>query len=81
MVVGHRNAVKGVAVMHLASCAHCTGRTGDERGRRRQLHLLTLLEHPNALPAEFALRLARELLALADHQYAFRCEAVEEIIP
>jgi hypothetical protein len=73
--------VKGVAVMHLALCANCTGRIGDSRERLRQLHLLALLEHPDALPAEFALRLARDLLALTGQRSAFRCETVEETSP
>ena len=68
-------------MIHLAPCANCTGLTGDGRERRRQLHLLALLEHPDALPAELALRLARELLALTSHQSAFRCETVEETSP
>jgi hypothetical protein len=67
--------------MHLAPCANCAGRTGGDRERRRQLHLLALLEHPDALPAELALRLARELLALTSHRSAFRCETVEETSP
>ena len=62
---------------HLASCTRCTDRTGNDRARLNQLHLLALLEHPDALPTEFALRLAGELLALTVHQSAFRCEPVE----
>jgi hypothetical protein len=73
--------LKGVAVMHPAPCANCRGWTGDGRERVRQLHLLALLEHPDALPAELALRLARDLLALNGHRSAFRCETVEEIRP
>jgi hypothetical protein len=73
--------VKGVAVIHFVPCANCTSWTGDDRERLRQLHLLALLEHRDALPAELALRLARELLALTSHQTAFRCETVEETSP
>jgi hypothetical protein len=62
----------------LAPCPGCTERTGDGRARLRQLHLLALLEHSDALPTEFALRLAGELLALTDRRSAFRCEPVEE---
>lgn len=65
-------------MMHLAPCPGCTDRTGDGRARLRQLHLLALLEHPDALPAEFALRLAGELLALTGNRSVFRCEPVEE---
>jgi hypothetical protein len=68
-------------MMHLAPCASCTDQTGGGRERLRQLHLLALLEHPEALPADLALRLARELLALTRHRSAFRCEPVEEIQP
>ena len=68
-------------MMRRALCTSCTGRTGDDRGRLRQLHLLALLEHPDALPAELALRLARELLALTGPRSAFRCEPAERIHP
>jgi hypothetical protein len=66
-------------MMHLAPCASCADRIGEDRERRRQLQLLALLEHPDALPAELALRLARKLLALTGHRSAFRCESIEEI--
>ncbi len=56
------------------SCAFCSGSPGDARERLRQLQLLALLEHPDALPADLALRLARELLARTDQKPAFRCE-------
>ena len=56
------------------ACACCAERPGD--GRARQL--LALLEHPDALPADFALRLAAELLASTGERPAFRCEAFEE---
>jgi hypothetical protein len=68
-------------MMRLAPCASCTDQTGDARERLRQLQLLALLEHPDALPAKLALRLARELLTLTGCQSAFRCEPVEEIRP
>jgi hypothetical protein len=60
------------------SCAYCTGRSGDERERLRQLQLLALIEHPAALPAENALRVARELLVRIDGRPAFRCEVLQE---
>jgi hypothetical protein len=65
-------------MIRLAPCPGCADQTGDGRARLRQLHLLALLEHPDALPTEFALRLAGELLVLTDHRSAFRCEPVEE---
>jgi hypothetical protein len=61
-----------------AACPHCAG---DDVQRRQLLQLLGLVEHPEALPAELALRLATELLALADHGSAFRCEPIEETGP
>ncbi len=63
------------------SCTYCTGGTDSGRERLRQLQLLALLEHPDALPAELALRLATELLALTGQGSAFRCEAFEENRP
>jgi hypothetical protein len=68
-------------MIHFAPCANCTSRTGDDRERLRQLHLLALLEHRDALPAELALRLARELLVLTSHRSTFRCEIFEESSP
>jgi hypothetical protein len=68
-------------MIHLAPCASCTDRTGNGRERLRQLQLLALLEHPDALPAELALRLAAELLALTAQGSAFHCEAFEENRP
>jgi hypothetical protein len=45
--------------------------------QRRALQLLDLLEHPDALPADLALRLAGQLLALTQpERRAFQCEAV-----
>jgi hypothetical protein len=63
------------------SCAYCSSSSGNGRDRLRQLQLLALLEHPDALPAELALRLAAELLALTHRESAFRCEAFEENRP
>jgi hypothetical protein len=60
------------------ACPHC----GGDDGQRRQLvQLLRLVEHPEALPAELALRLAVELLSVADHRSAFHCEPIEETGP
>ncbi len=60
------------------SCACCTSSSSDGHERLRQLQLLALIEHPDALPAADALRLARELLASTDQRPAFRCESFEE---
>jgi hypothetical protein len=60
-------------------CLLCATRLGDqERARRANvLQLLALIEHPDALPANVALRLAREVLALAQiDRTERRCEPV-----
>lgn len=44
------------------ACARCTA--GDARERTKMLQLLALIEHPQALPPELALRAAAELLRL-----------------
>ena len=53
--------------------------SGD-RGLARRNHVLQLLgfiEHPDALPADVALRLAQEVLALMEVDGSkFQCEAV-----
>ena len=61
-------------------CLLCASRPGDqERARRANvLQLLALIEHPDALPADTALRLAREVLVLAQvAQTERRCDPVE----
>jgi hypothetical protein len=63
------------------SCVYCNSVSGDGRERQRQLQLLALLEHPDALPAEYALRLAREILVRTDQVPAFRCEVLGETRP
>lgn len=60
-------------------CLLCAAGTGSPVTARctRALHLLTLLEHPDALPPDAALRLAREVLALTEAEDAgFRCEPI-----
>lgn len=60
-------------------CLLCAAGLEDQRLARRAhvLQLLTLVEHPNALPAETALRLAREVLALAQSERTGRrCDPV-----
>ncbi len=45
-------------------CPHCADGFDRELAYRAHvLHLLALIEHPTALPANSALRIARELLA------------------
>jgi len=55
-----------------------TGSDGQKLVRRAHvLQLLTLVEHPDALPAEAALRLAQEVLALAEAERTeCRCDLV-----
>lgn len=60
-------------------CVLCDN-TVESRSLQRRMHvlqLLTLVEHPGALPTDAALRLARELLALTQAERAGRrCEPV-----
>ena len=46
------------------SCEFGSGSNKDLARRRHLLQLLALVEHPDALPADAALRLGREILAL-----------------
>lgn len=60
-------------------CVLCqAGASEDDLARRRRvLQLLALVEHPDALPAEAALRLGREVVALIGGAPGpRRCEAV-----
>jgi hypothetical protein len=57
-------------------CAGDTTSPGYQR-RCRMLQLLSLIEHPDALPSEAALRLAREILVLAEADKSrFCCDLV-----
>jgi hypothetical protein len=78
---GRQNAAKKMHGASRHSCTYCPGRSGDERDRLRQLQLLALLEHPDALPPPDALRLARELLTRTDQGPPFRCEVFQEARP
>ena len=50
--------------MSYQACPHCAdGIDPDLARRKRVLQLLALIEHPTALPADSALRIAQELLA------------------
>lgn len=60
-------------------CMLCAERSKgmDEARRAHVLQLLALIEHPDALPAGAALRLAREVLALTQAEHTgFRCDPV-----
>jgi len=60
-------------------CQLCAAGLDRQRLARRAhvLRLLTLIEHPDALPAEAALRLAREVLALTrSERTGCRCDPV-----
>lgn len=59
-------------------CRYCTdGSPYIPAGRARVLRLLALIEHPDALPAKAALRIAGELLASTGQvESRFRCEPV-----
>ena len=60
-------------------CLLCAaGSDGQGLARRAHiLQLLALVEHPDALPAEAALRLAREVLALTEaERTGRRCDPV-----
>lgn len=58
------------------SCPHCADASDRELARRlRVLHLLAIVEHPTALPADAALRIGGELLAwAAQEEPGYRCE-------
>jgi hypothetical protein len=57
------------------TCPHCADGTDPDLARRKRvLQLLALIEHPTALPADSALRIAQELLAWtaqegSDHRF------------
>ena len=60
-------------------CRLCAAGPEDRRLAQRAhvLQLLALVEHPDALPAEAALRLAREVLALTEaERTGRRCDPV-----
>jgi hypothetical protein len=60
-------------------CLLCTVGSESQGPARRahMLQLLALVEHPNALPAEGALRLARQLLVLTEvERTTRRCDPV-----
>jgi hypothetical protein len=60
-------------------CLLCTASSHDRDLERRShvLRLLALVEHPDALPADAALRLAHEILRLTQtHGAIRRCEEV-----
>jgi hypothetical protein len=63
-------------------CRYCPGEaSGPPGGQARILDLLALIEHPDALPAATALRIAGELLRWTDRPPSFRCEPVPAPAP
>jgi hypothetical protein len=59
-------------------CRYCVSGSSHSQTERTQiLDLLALIERPNVLPAETALRIASKLLKWADRmEPRFRCEAL-----
>ena len=63
-------------------CAMGRDGQGDPARRARVLALLALVEHPEALPADAALRLGHEILSLVGTEPSLlRCEALAPTIP
>jgi hypothetical protein len=63
-------------------CRYCSGEASTfPSGRARILDLLALIEHPDALPAATALRIAGELLRWTDRPPSLRCEPVTAPAP
>jgi hypothetical protein len=62
-------------------CRYCAaGFFRSPADRSRILDLVALVEHPDALPAEAALRIASELLAWAEQpKSGLRCEVVAAV--
>jgi hypothetical protein len=64
------------------ACPHCAdGIDPDLARRKRVLQLLALIEHPTALPADSALRIAQELSAWIgqeDSNYQFEAMVAAE---
>lgn len=75
-------APAGRAGRLVAACPCCDPGTLETRRRKRLIDLVSLLDHPDALPPDLALRLGVELLALAEEGTpTFSCEAIGEIRP
>jgi hypothetical protein len=66
-------------------CFRCAAGPGEEGALARRAHvlrLLALIEHPDALPADTALRLGREVMALIrDEPASLRCDALASSVP
>jgi hypothetical protein len=58
-------------------CFRCSADLDDTAARRAHvLRLLVLVEHPDALPPEAALRLGQEVMALiGDEPTSLRCDS------
>jgi hypothetical protein len=62
------------------TCTCCRAAAAGERERRRVLDLVAVLEQPDALPPDLALRLGADLLAwTVQVRDVFLCEQVGEI--
>jgi hypothetical protein len=60
-------------------CMLCRGAEDEESvPRAHVLRLLSLLEHPDALRPEQALRLGRQLMSTLGADARLRCEAVDQ---
>jgi hypothetical protein len=61
-------------------CRYCVSGTSHSQIERTHiLDLLALIERPDVLPAEAALRITSKLLSWADQtEHGFRCEALTE---
>lgn len=63
-------------------CPHCADRPSAALARRiRVLQLLALIEHPEALPADAALRIAGELLCWLDRDAPRQVSEAEKAEP
>jgi hypothetical protein len=64
-------------------CRYCADGSPDTpESHARVLHLMALIEHPDALPAKAALRIAGELLVWAGQvESRFRCEPATALEP
>jgi hypothetical protein len=61
----------GLSKESYQTCPHCAdGINPDLARRKRVLQFLALIEHPTALPAESALRIAQELLTWCEQEGA-----------
>jgi hypothetical protein len=73
-------ALQAAHIWRITMCILCASKPEGNPAtacRSRVLQLLALLEHPDALQANLALRLGRQLLALTQpRRPALRCDAI-----